>query len=187
MLYLAPRQSHLFIWRFLPVSCPSDPRPALKRQVTLFHTEVSESLSPVSCHAAAQASPSLALSAVERVRFNLKLILHPLCPEMDVKNELITTEASAIETSPAFPPNRGWRRQSTFSVSLVTGLSDFPLVFAGRQAGQIDWGKGKGSQHPERALGGMSPAMLFANHLLLQILALCLCYNWSMDLTTSRV
>lgn len=107
MLYLAPRQSHLFIWRFLPVSCPSDPRPALKRQVTLFHTEVSESLSPVSCHAAAQASPSLALSAVERVRFNLKLILHPLCPEMDVKNELITTEASAIETSPAFPPNRG--------------------------------------------------------------------------------
>lgn len=138
------------------------------------------------CHPTVSLPSSL--SAVERVRLDLKLILHPLCPEMDVKNELITIEASVIEASGTFPPNRGWLRQSTLLVSLVT---NWPLRFPScscRQASQqADWGKGSSSQHPEHALGRMSPTMPFANHLLLQIQASCLCYNWSIDSTTSQV
>lgn len=138
--YLAPKHSHLLIWTFLPISGPPHEDRLLLWPSSIH--QVSESLSSVTWQSAAQASPSLALSAVERVRLNLKLILHPLRPGMDVKNELITAEASAIETTPTFPPNREWLRQHLFGL-----LSNWPLRFPScicRQASTANWlGEGK--------------------------------------------
>lgn len=86
---------------------------------TLFlHPEASASLLPslrrqqgFSCNLRPRHSESFSAFTCQccgkKLRFNLKLILQPLCIEMDVKSELITTEASTIENLPRVPPKRG--------------------------------------------------------------------------------
>lgn len=142
MLHLAPRQSHVLIWRFLPVSLPY---PHLEGRFLLWPAstqELTESLSSVTCHSAAQTSPSLAPGAVERVRLNLKLILHSLCPWIRCQKWINHPWSFCQRNFTHIPPKQDDSDRAPFGL-----LSNWPLRFPScicRQASTANWpGEGK--------------------------------------------